>query len=104
MGPHPGGINIDPFGGRDHIVPSPIHRVRILFGMKSMPKEPQPGVIHAAEAYSKQTVLNRLGVSQKVWDQFLDDGLPYTTVGHTRWVTGLAIIEHLQRHAKRKGE
>jgi len=69
-----------------------------------MSKEPQSGVIHAAEAYSKQTVLNRLGVSQKVWDQFLDNGLPFTIVGHSRWVTGQALIEHMQRHAKRRGE
>lgn len=61
-----------------------------------------PGVIRADEAYSKRMVLERLGVSQKFWDKMLDEGLPYTTVGHTRWVTGLALIEHLAKYAEIK--
>jgi hypothetical protein len=62
------------------------------------------GFIHTAEAYSKQEVLQRLGVSQKVWDKMLDEGLPYTIVGHSRWVTGKDLIEHFSRNAERKRE
>ena len=62
------------------------------------------GVIHADEAYSKRSVLERLGISQKFWDKMLDEGLPYTVVGHTRWVTGKHLIEHLSRNAERKRE
>ena len=62
------------------------------------------GLIHAHEAYSKQMVLRRLGISQKFWDKLLDEGLPYTIVGHSRWVTGQALIEHLNRNAERKKE
>jgi len=60
------------------------------------------GVIRADEAYSKHMILQRLGISQKFWDKMISDGLPYTSVGHTRWVTGQALIEHLQRNAERK--
>ena len=60
------------------------------------------GVIHADEAYSKRMVMERLGISQKFWDKMLNEGLPYTVVGHTRWVTGKALIEHLSRNAERK--
>ena len=62
------------------------------------------GFIRADEAYSKQMVLQRLGISQKFWDKLLDEGLPYTPVGHSRWVTGQALIEHLNRNAERKKE
>ena len=62
------------------------------------------GFIHADEAYSKQMVLRRLGISQKFWDKLLDEGLPYTNIGHSRWVTGQALIEHLKRNAEKKGE
>jgi ABC-type uncharacterized transport system YnjBCD ATPase subunit len=62
------------------------------------------GRIHLDEAYSKLEVLQRLGVSQKVWDKMLDEGLPYTVVGHTRWVTGKNLIEHFSRNAERKRE
>jgi hypothetical protein len=57
------------------------------------------GVIRLDEAYSKRELLTRLGVSQRFWDQMLDDGLPYSIVGHTRWVTGEDVIEHLKRHS-----
>lgn len=67
--------------------------------MKSRDAE---GLIHSEEAYSKQEVLRRLGISQKFWDKLLDEGLPYSTVGHTRWVTGKNLIEHLSRNAERK--
>ncbi len=60
------------------------------------------GVIRTDEAYSKQMVLQKLGISQKFWDKMLAEGLPYTNVGHTRWVTGQALIEHLSRNAERK--
>jgi hypothetical protein len=60
------------------------------------------GIIHAQEAYSKRMTLERLGISQKFWDKMLDEGLPYTTIGHTRWVTGQALLEHLSKHAERK--
>ncbi len=62
------------------------------------------GFIRADEAYSKQMVLRRLGISQKFWDKLLDEGLPYTPVGHSRWVTGQALIEHLNRNAEKKRE
>jgi hypothetical protein len=62
------------------------------------------GFIHVDEAYCKQVALNRLGISQKFWDKMLDEGLPYTTVGHSRWVTGKDLIEHLRRKAERKRE
>lgn len=62
------------------------------------------GVIRLDEAYSKLTVLRRLGISQKFWDKMLDEGLPYTVVGHSRWVTGQALIEHLSRNAERKAQ
>ncbi|MCG8652745.1 MAG: topoisomerase II [Pirellulales bacterium] len=62
------------------------------------------GVIRRDEAYSKQTVLQRLCISQKFWDKLLDEGLPYTNVGHSRWVTGHDLIEYLIRNAERKHE
>lgn len=65
------------------------------------PKELE-GVVRLDEAYSKQEILRRLGISQKFWDKLLDEGLPYSTVGHTRWVTGKNLIEHLSRNAERK--
>ena len=61
-----------------------------------------PGVINATEAYSKKEVLGRLGVSQRFWDKMLDDGLPYSPVGHTRWVLGQDLIEYLKRNAETK--
>ncbi|MEK6257895.1 MAG: topoisomerase II [Planctomycetota bacterium] len=62
------------------------------------------GSISDNEAYSKQETLRRLEVSQKVWDKMLDEGLPYTIVGHSRWVTGKNLIEHFSRNAERKRE
>ncbi len=60
------------------------------------------GVVSENEAYSKRSLLNRLGISQKFWDKMLDEGLPYTVVGHTRWVTGANLIKHLSSNAERK--
>lgn len=60
------------------------------------------GLVHTSEAYNKKMVLERLGISQKFWDKMLDEGLPYTVIGHSRWVTGKDLIEHLHRKAERK--
>ncbi len=60
------------------------------------------GVINAHEAYSKQEMMNRLGISQRFWDQMLDSGLPYSNIGHGRWVTGQAIIEYMTKHSESK--
>ena len=60
------------------------------------------GLICAHEAYSKAMVLQRLGISQKYWDKLLDEGLPYTNVGHTRWVTGRDLIAHLGNNSQTK--
>lgn len=62
----------------------------------------QAGRIRVDEAYSKREFLQRLRASQKVWDKMLADGLPYTVVGRTRWVTGKDVIEHLSQNAERK--
>jgi hypothetical protein len=67
-----------------------------------MKKSPNTGLIRRDEAYSKRMVLERLGISQKFWDKMIAEGLPYTVVGHTRWVTGEALITHLTRNAERK--
>ncbi|QDT45204.1 hypothetical protein Pan241w_53230 [Gimesia alba] len=60
------------------------------------------GVIHSNEAYSKAMVLQRLGISQRFWDKMLDDGLPYVTVGHTRWITGQSLLEFFESHSQTK--
>ena len=60
------------------------------------------GCIRADEAYSKSIVMDRLGVSQKFWDKLLEEGLPFTNVGHTRWVSGRQLIEHLEKHSTTK--
>ncbi len=60
------------------------------------------GVINAHEAYSKNEVMSRLGISQRFWDQMLDSGLPYSNIGHSRWVTGQAIIEYMTTHSETK--
>ena len=65
-------------------------------------KAKQNGVISANEAYSKSIVLELLGISQKFWDKLLDEGLPYTHMGHTRWVSGRQLIEHLEKHSTTK--
>lgn len=62
----------------------------------------QEGVIHADEAYSKQVLLKVLGISQRFWDKMLDEGLRYTTVGHTRWVMGEELLNWMHRNAERK--
>ncbi len=67
-----------------------------------MKKTNGSGVIRMDEAYSKKELLARLGVSQRFWDQMLDEGLPFSPVGHTRWVTGHDVIEYLRRHLTTK--
>ena len=57
------------------------------------------GFIHADEAYSKAVVLQRLGISQKYWDKMLNEGLPYTDVGHARWVSGRNLIRYFEQHS-----
>jgi hypothetical protein len=65
-------------------------------------KDKQTGMVSANEAYSKSMLLERLGISQKFWDKLLDDGLPFANVGHTRWVSGRQLIEHLEKHSTTK--
>ena len=60
------------------------------------------GFINECDAYSKAMVLERLGISQKFWDKMLDDGLPFTEIGHTRWVTGKNLIEYMSRKSEIK--
>ena len=60
------------------------------------------GVICASEAYCKSMVLQRLGISQKFWDQMLAAVLPYAAVGHSRWVTGADLIKFLKKHSLTK--
>jgi hypothetical protein len=67
-----------------------------------MSKSKAAGVIRADEAYAKQELMLRLGISQRFWDKMLDEGLPYTMVGHGKWVTGQHIIEFLDYHSQRK--
>lgn len=67
-----------------------------------MSRQNEGGVIRIDEAYSKRCVLDRLGVSQRFWDKMLDEGLPFTNVGHTRWVTGEEIMNYLKKFAQTK--
>ncbi len=62
------------------------------------------GIINRQEAYSKSVIISKLGISQKFWDKLLNEGLPYTMVGHARWVTGEALIKHLEQRAQTKVE
>lgn len=64
--------------------------------------KPLTGVIRADEAYSKHMVLERLGISQRFWDLMLDNGLPYASIGHARWVSGQDLIEYIRRNAETK--
>ena len=61
------------------------------------------GVLNRHDAYSKSEVLTRMGVSQATWDRLLNEGLPYASVGHTRWVSGDKLIAHLEKHSVTKG-
>ena len=66
-----------------------------------MPKR-SIGMIRADEAYSKHELMQRLGISQRFWDQMLDSGLPFTNIGHSCWVTGQAILEFMAKHSATK--
>ena len=66
-----------------------------------MPK-PSTGTIRADEAYSKYELMQRLGISQRFWDIMLDQGLPFTNIGHARWVTGQDVIEYMRQHSERR--
>jgi hypothetical protein len=63
---------------------------------------PLAGTIQIGEAYSKTVVMQRLGISQKFWDKMLDDGLPFTEIGHSRWVSGKHLLDYLEQHAETK--
>ncbi len=63
---------------------------------------PESGIVRIDEAYSKTMVLTKLGISQRFWDKLLDEGLPYTAVGHSRWVLGRHLIEHMEKHSTTK--
>jgi len=56
------------------------------------------GVINVNEAYSKAEIMERLGISQPYWGKMLKDGLPFTSIGHSRWVTGKALMEYLEHN------
>lgn len=60
------------------------------------------GVISAHEVYTKHELFLRLGISQRFWDQMLDDGLPYSICGKSRVVCGLHLLAYFQRNAKTK--
>ena len=59
-------------------------------------------MIRADEAYSKYELMQRFGISQRFWDKMLDEGLPYTNIGHARWVTGKDMIDYMTTHAKHR--
>jgi len=67
-----------------------------------MPNTPCEGVIRADESYSKAMVLRILRIAQKSWDKMLDEGLPTTSLGHSKWVSGKDLMDHLQQRAERK--
>ncbi len=62
------------------------------------------GFISGHEAYSKQQAMSRLGISQKFWDKMLDEGLPYSDIGHAKWVTGKDLIDYMTRTARQKND
>ena len=63
---------------------------------------PPIGMISVEEAYSKYELMRRLGISQPFWDTMLNEGLPYASIGHARWVTGKDVIEYMVKHSERK--
>ena len=60
------------------------------------------GVIRTDEAYSKHELLNRLGISQRFWDQMLDSGLPFCNIGHARWVRGSDVLDYMYRNSEQR--
>ncbi len=73
-----------------------------LSGKITMNKSASVGVIRTDEAYAKRELMQRLSISQKFWDKMIAEGLPFTHIGHAKWVTGHAVIEYLDRNAERK--
>jgi len=67
-----------------------------------MSKNSEVGFIRADEAYAKQELMQRLGISQKFWDKMLSEGLPAAQVGHAKWVTGQSVIDYINQNAKTK--
>lgn len=70
-----------------------VHRVKKSF---------DTGLVRRDEAYSKTKVMERLGISQSFWDKMLDDGLPFASVGHGRWVTGESLFRYFEKIAECK--
>jgi hypothetical protein len=62
----------------------------------------ETGLIRRDEAYSKATAMQRLGISQRFWDAMLDKGLAFTTVGHSRWVTGESLFRYFESQSQTK--
>ena len=64
--------------------------------------KPSTGMIDGNVAYSKSQVLSRMGISQAFWGQMLDNGLPYTPIGHQRWVLGRDLIDYIAERSTTK--
>jgi hypothetical protein len=62
------------------------------------------GLVRADEAYTKQELMTRLGISQKFWDKMLNEGLPVALIGHSKWVTGQSVIDYIVNNSKKKEE
>lgn len=58
------------------------------------------GVIRKDEAYSKTTLLQRLGIGQPFWDRMIEEGLAFVQIGHSRWVTGDAVFRWFDEHSQ----
>ena len=69
---------------------------------RGMKKSFDTGLVRRDEAYSKTKVMERLGISQSFWDKMLDDGLPFASVGHGRWVTGESLFRYFEKIAECK--
>jgi len=69
-----------------------------------MSKNAEVGFIRADEAYAKQELMQRLGISQKFWDKMLSEGLPAAQVRHAKWVTGQSVIDYINQPQKQKSK
>ena len=58
------------------------------------------GLVRRDEAYSKTTLLERLGIGQPFWDKMISDGLDFVQIGHSRWVTGEALFRWFEMHSQ----
>jgi len=67
-----------------------------------MAKPNDVGVISVHEAYAKRELMQRLKISQKFWDKMISEGLPFTGIGHAKWVTGKAVLNYLDRKSQQK--